>query len=113
VKYVIVNGITQARQLRRIIAKLANIPVDGIRGTNVGKGRHVDQDAPGFPGRTLHLVDHRKHPTLQQWAVPITQRLRDLWADHKDRLTQAERQGVLDAIAAETDLDSSWDPVIP
>ena len=109
-KYVIATNVTEAKALRRILRKLFGIPAAGRRGKHVGGGIHVDLDDGSKRGWTLWAVNYRKHPTEQKWAVPITARVKAMWAAHKSRLTAAERQGVLAAITAEQDLDPSWTP---
>lgn len=108
-KYVVATTRDDAQELKRIYRKLARIPADGLKGVHVGGGIHANQDAPGFPGRTRDIVDYRKHPTLQQWAVPVTDAGKALWQARKSELTQDERDFVIALLVSEQDLDSTWD----
>lgn len=109
----------QRSELEAIAAELdarLGYPFDGI---DIGGGVH----APPEQSRTLRRADVIKHPSLNQWALPVDQGVADALAARADAATTVDAGGEVnagvvaaldvatplgDALAAD-DLGPDWD----
>lgn len=84
-------------------------PRDGV---NIGGGVH----APAEQSRTLTHAIPLKHPTRDEWAVPVGPRVAELATEAAEsrvvssRLTKVPYDGMKAAIVAAVDLSSDWFP---
>lgn len=112
-KYLVFADRAEARKMQRALMRLMELPKKGV---HFGGGRHVsmpespaDPDARSIKGYTTRHVDFVRHPSDGRFAVRVTQELRDVWRDHKDRLTTAQRTWVQNRLVGEADLGDDWE----
>lgn len=108
-----------APTFQKLLLWLIDLPAPG---THVGGGRHVDmpeqppaRDRRDWPGWTTRYVDWVAHPAntgapSDQFAVRITQPVREAWLAKRSRLTAAQRTWVQAHLDIAADLDATWTP---
>lgn len=107
----------EAPKFQKLLLWLFGLPV---RGTHVGGGIHVDmpetapnpcpRNLPGWGTRQYNWIAHPANTgaATDQFAVRVSQELRDVWQAKRSRLTAAQRTWVQGHLDTAAELAAAW-----